>query len=220
MVRAVEPRRRAGLQPPQRKAGALERGRQADRRRLADPARWPVLLAEMDQAAQEGAGGDDDGAGRKLAAVGQANAGDAAIRERPARPPRLRSTSRLAVAAIARLHRRGIELAIGLGARPAHRRTLASVEHPKLDAAGIGDPAHQPVQRIDLADQVALAEPADRWIAGHRADGREPVRHQRGPRTHARGRGRGLAAGVAAADDDNVEGCLDDSWLAIMAGLL
>ena len=54
---------------------------------------------------------------------------------------------------------------------------------------------------------MALAEPADGRIAGHRADGREPVGQQRGPRAHARGRRRGLAAGVAAADHDDVEGC-------------
>ena len=103
------------------------------------------------------------------------------------------------------LHGRGIELAVGLGARPAHRRTLAAIEHAELDAGGIGDPAHQAVQRIDLADQMALAEPADRRIAGHRADGREAMRHQRGPGAHARGSRRGFAAGMAAADDDDVE---------------
>ena len=71
------------------------------------------------------------------------------------------------------LHRRRIELAVGLGARAAHRRALAAVEHAKLDAAGIGDAAHQAVERIDLAHQMALAEPADGRIAGHGADGRE-----------------------------------------------
>ena len=71
--------------------------------------------------------------------------------------------------------------------------------------AGIRDPAHQAVQRIDLADQMALAEAADRGIAGHRADGRKAMGHQRRPGAHARRRARGLAAGVAAADDDNVE---------------
>ena len=78
-----------------------------------------------------------------------------------------------------RLHRSGIKLAVGLGARPPHRRTLAAVEHAELDAAPIGDPAHQAVQRIDLADQMTLAEPADGRIAGHRADRRKPVGHQR-----------------------------------------
>ena len=33
----------------------------------------------------------------------------------------------------------------------------------------------------------------------------KPMRDQRGSRAHSRGRGRGLAAGVAAADHDDVE---------------
>ena len=103
------------------------------------------------------------------------------------------------------LHRRRIELAIGLGARTAHRRSFAAIEHAKLNAAGIGDPAHQAVQRIDLADQMALAEAADRRIAGHRADGRKALGDQRRARAHARGRSRGLAAGMAAADDNHIE---------------
>ena len=103
------------------------------------------------------------------------------------------------------LHGGGVELAIGLGAGAAHRRALAAVQDAKLDAALVGDAAHQAVEGVDLADQMALAEPADRRIAGHRADGRESVRHQRGFGAHPGRRSRGFAAGVAAADDDNVE---------------
>ena len=103
------------------------------------------------------------------------------------------------------LHRRGIELAVGLGARAAHRRAFAAVENPELDAALVGDPAHQAVERIDLAHQMAFAEAADGRIAGHGADGRELMGHQRGPRAHAGSRGRGFTAGMAAADNDNVE---------------
>ena len=105
-----------------------------------------------------------------------------------------------------RLHSGGVKPAIGLGARAAHRRTLAAIEHAKLDAAAVGDPAHQAVEGVDLADQMALPEPADGRIARHRADGRKSVGHQRRPGAHAGGGGRSLAAGVAAADDDDVEG--------------
>ena len=103
------------------------------------------------------------------------------------------------------LHRSRVELAVSLGARAAHRRALAAIEHPELNAAAVGHPAHQPVERIDLADQMALAEPADRRVARHRADGREAVGDERGSRAHARGRGRSLAARVPAADDDDIE---------------
>ena len=112
---------------------------------------------------------------------------------------------RISVSRIARCIALGVELPVGLGARAAHRRTLAPIEHAELDPALVGDPAHQAVERIDLAHQMALAEPADRRVAGHRADSREPMRDQRGARAHARRRGRGLAAGVPAADHDDVE---------------
>jgi len=58
---------------------------------------------------------------------------------------------------------------------------------------------------VDLANQMALAEAADRGIAGHRPDSREAVGHERGLRAHPRGRAGGLAAGMAAPDDDDVE---------------
>ena len=103
-----------------------------------------------------------------------------------------------------------VELAVGLGARTAHRRALAAVEQPELDAGRIGRPAHHAVQRIDLAHQMALAEPADRRIAGHRAD-RVAAHASPGPSaapSRAATRRR-LAAGMAAADDDDIELCAD-----------
>ncbi len=103
------------------------------------------------------------------------------------------------------LHGLRVKLAIGLGARAAHRRAFAAVENAELDAAGVGDAAHQAVEGIDFPHQMALAEPADGRIAGHGADGGEPVRHQRGFRAHAGGRSRGFTAGMAAANHDDVE---------------
>ncbi len=76
---AVEPRRRAGLEPAEREAEALQRERKADRRRLADPAGRGLALADMDQAAQEGAGGQHRGAAGEFAAVGEAHAGHRAV---------------------------------------------------------------------------------------------------------------------------------------------
>ena len=102
------------------------------------------------------------------------------------------------------LHRLPVKLAVGLGAGALHRRALAAVQHAELDAGRVGDPAHQAVERVDLADQMALAEPANGRIAGHFADGGEAVGDQRRARAHAGRRGRSLAAGMAAADDDHV----------------
>jgi hypothetical protein len=96
-------------------------------------------------------------------------------------------------------------MAVGLRAWAANRRPLAAVEHPELDAAAIRYPAHQPVKCVDLPDQVPLAKPADCRVAGHRADGRKPVRHQCGLGAQARGRCGGLAAGMAATNHRDIE---------------
>ena len=163
-----------------------------------------LFLAPMDQPAQEGAGGQHHGAGPDLAAVARDDPGHPAALDHQVLDGALDHLE------IGRrpdrgLHRLAVELAVGLGARALHGGALGAVEQAELDAGGIRHPPHQAVQRIDLAHQMALAEPADGRIAGHLADGGKAVRHQRRARAHA-GRGsRSLAAGMAAADNDDVK---------------
>ncbi len=104
-----------------------------------------------------------------------------------------------------RLHGLAIELAVGLGARPAHRRALAAIEDAELDAGAVGGAAHHPVERVDLPDQMPLGQAADRRIARHFADGFDFMGEQQGAGAQARGRRRRLAAGVPAADNHHVE---------------
>ena len=99
---------------------------------------------------------------------------------------------------------RPVERAVGLRARSADGRALAPVKHAELDAGPVGHAAHQAIERVDLADQVALAEPADRRIAGHLADGREAVREQNRIGTELGGRRRGFCARMPASDNDDV----------------
>ena len=67
---AVEPGRGAGLEPAHAQAQAVEPGGEAKGWGLVDAAGRDLALADMNEAAQEGAGGEHDGAGRKVAAVG------------------------------------------------------------------------------------------------------------------------------------------------------
>ena len=60
---------------------------------------------------------------------------------------------------------------------------------------------------------MALAQAADGGIAGHLADGGEAVGDEGRASTHARGRGSGLAAGMTAADDDDVEALVHGPYL-------
>jgi hypothetical protein len=52
---------------------------------------------------------------------------------------------------------------------------------------------------------VALADPTDRRVAGHLPQGLDAVRQQQRAPAHAGGGERGLGAGVAATDHDDVE---------------
>jgi hypothetical protein len=62
-----------------------------------------------------------------------------------------------------------------------------------------------PVKSVDLTHKVALAEAADRRVAGHCADRRTLEAEERDTRPHSRGRSSSLAAGMAAADYNYVE---------------
>jgi hypothetical protein len=99
----------------------------------------------------------------------------------------------------------GIELPVGLGSRAAYGWAFSEVEDPKLDAAKIGNSAHQAIQSIDFPNQMTFSESTNGRITRHRANGAKPVGYQDRFCAHASGRGRGLTASVAAADHCDVE---------------
>ncbi len=119
-----------------------------------------------------------------------------AVPSRMSRPRRLRQQLP---------HRLPVQFPVGLRARAAHRRALGPVQQLEMDPGGIGGPAHQPIQRVDLPHQMALAHPAEGRVAGHLADAVEPLGQKQGARPHARRSCRRLAAGVAAAHHHHIE---------------
>jgi hypothetical protein len=104
-----------------------------------------------------------------------------------------------------RLHCGRVELSVGLRPRATHGRAFAAIENPKLNAAEVGYSAHEAVERIDFAHKMAFSEPANRRVARHGPDRCEFMGDQRRSRAHSRGRGRGLAASMAAANHHYVE---------------
>ncbi len=98
-----------------------------------------------------------------------------------------------------------VALLVLLRARAAHGRAAAAVEQPELDPAGVGDAAHRAAQGVDLADQVALAEPADGRVARHAGHRVRSQGDQRRAAAHPGGGQGGLAAGVAGPDHGDVE---------------
>lgn len=74
-----------------------------------------------------------------------------------------------------------------------------------MDRSGIRSPSDHPVECIDLAHEMPLAETADCRIAAHRADLGKIETHECGIRAHTRGRTGCLDAGMPAADYDDIE---------------
>jgi hypothetical protein len=100
------------------------------------------------------------------------------------------------------LHPRAIGGLVGLGAARAHGRSLARVEEAELDSGLVDREGHLAAQRVDLAHQMALADPADRRITRHLADMVEIERQHQGRNAHpGRGQG-GFDTCMAGADHD------------------
>ena len=78
------------------------------------------------------------------------------------------------------LHALTVERLIGLGAGRPDRRAFARIEHPELYTRLVNSPGHFAAQRVNLPNQMALADAANGGIARHMADVVEVERqHQR-----------------------------------------
>ena len=204
----VVPSRRAGVpvfrRPRERPRRAS--ARQAQRGILAHPTGRDLPVAEVDQAAEEGARRQHHGAAGDLPAIGEDDRRHrAGIIQRQVEDVALDHGEAVGLADQA-LHGGAVELAVGLGAGAPDGRALAAVEHAELDAAAIGGKAHQPAESVDLPHQMPLADAADRRIAAHRADRIEAVGDEDRGSSGARRGARRLASGMAAADHDDVAG--------------
>ena len=160
----VKTRRRARLEPREGKPKGFECSRQTHGGRFTDTAGGDLTLPDVDEATQECARGNDNSPGPQGAAVCERDP-----RNLPVRHGQIvhLGLDHRQVSSFAHrlLHGGGVELAVGLGTRTAHRRAFAAVEDAKLDAPEIRHPTHQAVQGIDLAHEVAFAEAADGRVA-------------------------------------------------------
>ena len=161
------------------------------------------MFSNMDETPQKGAGGQHHGPCPELSSIGEPEPRNALTTDDKIIGLGLDQGEPWGVGN-GPLDGCGVKPTVGLGARPAHRRTFAAVEDSELNAPEVGGPAHQPVKGVDLADQMAFAEAPDSRIARHRADGRKSMGDERRVGSHARGRGGRLATGMASSHDDEV----------------
>src|SRR6185503_10564663 len=144
---AVEARRCPGLEPAERETEAGQSLGQAHRGSLTDPSGRDLLLADMDEAAEEGASRHDHGSGADFLARACHHPGGVA---RPIQDQILdcgRFDRKAWLSGEDLLHRLAIELAVGLGARAPNGGALAAIEDPELDAGAISRAGHHAVQR-------------------------------------------------------------------------
>ena len=182
---AVEPRRRAGLEPRQRQVQRAELVRQRGRRPLADPAAGAAASCRNAACRRGRCRWRGSPPSRRARARRPASS---PVTRRPSSRSALASpstTASPACASISCVDRRLVALAVGLDAGAAHRGALAGVEHPIVDRGVIRGARDQAVEGVDLADQMALAEPAHGRVARHRADLVAAEADQRHRRAHA-----------------------------------
>jgi len=201
---AVEAGRRARLQAPHPQPEPIKPRRELEGGRLARAAGGNFRLAHVDQAVEEGAGRQHHRSGAEAPPVGRDNTPDPRAVDDQILDAAFDHREVVCVADRP-LHRLPVKLAVGLGARALHGRSLRAVQKAELDAGCIRHLPHKAVESIDLAHEMALAEAADRGVARHLADGRKGMGDEPRARAHAGGCGRGLAAGMPAADDDHIE---------------
>lgn len=98
-----------------------------------------------------------------------------------------------------------VKVFISLSARGPDRWSTAPVEKLELNPGRVNTAAHQPAERIDLPDEVTLRRAADCRIARHVGDGLCRKGAQANFAAGLCGCPRCLNAGVARANDDNIE---------------
>jgi hypothetical protein len=200
----VDARRRAGLEPGDAQRQFAQARRQRQRGGVTGAAAGVVGQADVNLAAEKGADGEHHRGRGEAQAEPADHAGDAVALDDQVFGLLLeQGQPGLVLQRLA--HRPFVEHAVGLGAGGAHRRALAGVEDTEMDAGAVGRMRHQAAERVDLLDQMALADAADGGIAGHLAQGLDVLGQQQGAASHARSRQRRLGAGMAAADDDDVK---------------
>ncbi len=200
----VQPRRRAGFQPPQRQAQPVQGLRQPNGRCFPHPSGRSLAIADMDDPAQERARRQHHRRATDPLAAAADHRRDPAVGIRFHIFHRGRPHRQVWRLLQRRLHGPPVQRPVGLRPRSAHRRPLAAVQQLEMDTGGIRDPAHQPVQRIDLPHKMAFADSADRRVARHLADRRQRMGQQKGLRPGSGGGGGGFASRMPAADNDHI----------------
>ena len=228
----VHPGGGACFEPVRAEAQGLQRFGEPFGRLFAGAARRHRLAADPDAAAQKGAGGEDHRlSGVDAAEVGahpdhpaDRAAGLGAVRlvslgglGRAVTPVDLAvevhlqiGHHRLAQGEVGGVleqlqHLAGVGPLVRLGAQGPDGRAAAGVENAFLQGGGVRQAADDAAEGIHLMHQLALGGPAHGRVAGLPGNAIEVEREQGGVQAQPGGGERRFAAGVAAADHDQIK---------------
>ena len=162
-----------------------------------------VLLADVEQAAHEGAGGNDDRFGPVDHAEGGAHAGDGVVFDEDLGGVALVEVE-VGLVLDEPLHAELVGLLVALGTGGLDAGALAGVQKAELDTGSVGVPAHDPAEGVDLPHDVPFGQTADGGVAGHLRDGVEILGEDGRLAAHACGGHRGLDPGVTGSANDDV----------------
>ena len=184
--RPVDPRRRSGFQPAERKAQPRQRSREPERRRLAEPPLGAHLIATERLAAEKRPGRQHHVRRPKRPPVAQHHPGNRrAVEEQIlGHAGHHGQIGRRGQYGARRIHVAGL---VGEHAQRPHRRPLRLVEEASVERGRVRDARHLAAERIDFAHELTLRTPADRRVAGKRADPLRIAGHQQRFRAEARG---------------------------------
>jgi hypothetical protein len=127
------------------------------------------LIADVNEAVQEGAGGQHDGRGMDLAAVLQHDTGNPTCGLDQVYDLTFNNLQTFFVGQKV-LYSFTIQLPVGLCARALDGGALSAIQQAKLDTRAIRGACHDPVKGVNLADKVAFPQAANSRIAGHDSD--------------------------------------------------
>jgi len=201
---AIDARRCTGFQAAHRQVQFAQPCCKRHRRRVAHAPGLEVFQAYVHQPGQKRAGGQHHRAAAEHDAELGLDADDAIAVEQQV-VNRLLENREIGLVFEALADCRLVQHSIGLRTGGAYRRTLGGIEGAKLDAGFVGGQCHRTAERVDLLDQMPLADATDRRIARHRPQGFDVVRQQQRLHAHARGGERRFGAGVTATDNDDFE---------------
>ena len=166
----VDARWGTGFQAALGQLELFEAGGQTQSRRITGPTGGVVVQTDVDLAVQKCASGEHHGAAAKAHAhLGDGTdhpvALDHQVVHRLLKKPQIRLVLQHAADG------GFVQDAIGLCTRGAHGRALAAVEDAELDATFVGGQGHGATQSVDLFDQMAFSDAADRGVATHLPQG-------------------------------------------------